>query len=992
MPGLQTNVTSPSLDVAVADDADRVICSLVGRLRERRPGGVRGVLESLFTERDQALDGKLSAEASTILKKYETLMLTALSTRYDALDSALVETSFAVAEIDGEGVISYANDALLELVPEAVGKPFAPLFGLRGDDVRKAVESEERETLWLDLTRDNHPRIHLRGEIGPLRDELGRSGAYALLLSLTDEEARLESAPYGILRVDVGGIVAFANREAEKLFGRPRSELVGLAADSLFRRTEEAGESASPEPWQSLVAREITTDALRRDGSDSVPVRVAVLPSLEEKTGMYAGALLAVRPRAKELATAEINRLLTDASMESEDLVRGVMAAIRPILPFDFATFSLLAQDMKHSLTGVVFPEPKKWQWTTAWFPLGPNVARFLRSENTWGRDLPAAIRDLAPEARHDKVVVNLVENEHMVEFLTLPLQGDKGVACATLTLMSRKFANNADAYGARHLELLRELRVDAALLVAEASITRRRTERMLRLSERLTAAAAYHDLANALAEGIAGCFGWDYVGVYGIDRRSERFLLISQHAPRGAAVALKENEQRKLSDGVLGRALRDGAAINVPHVAADPEYRPALPTARSAWARPLRVAKRPHLPDGNQIEWLVSIESRLDNAFEGPDMVVLRQVVEQCENILSGRWQRAIQEALLGNAEQALVVVDRTGVIQLTNSQAQQLLCRSGDILVGTSLDSLGTTEADCWLLRSAVEISKRKVTLISAEGQRAALATQRLINDDYEHRLWLFTDLSVVPRRAEGQYLEQTVTEVAQTTRLPLLLAGSLLRGAVAKLLNNRATKDLLEKAISQIGKADITYERLANALSVRQEPDQPRHAFDAVAVLERAIDALPEDDRDRCRIKGVKAPATPKRFLVAGWPEQLHFAFRSLLGFMLQHRKPRANVSIELRRRDEDGSSDMLEIVMSTMVGNASAFSVPAGASDLVSMRERQAWERAGLAPEAVQLALGRHGGSFASARSGRGKLVFSVTLAAAAHRVTGQRREA
>ena len=826
MVGLQGTATAPALDDALVDDSfDGRIRSLVGRLRERQSGGVRDALDGLLAERDHALGDRLSTEAWAILKRYEALILAALSTRYDALDSALVDTSFAVAEIDGDGLISYANHALLRLVPDALGRPFAPLFGLRTNEVQKAIASDERETLWLDLVRDNQPPIHLRGEIGPLTDELGRSGAYALLLSLTDEEARFDTAPYGLLRLDVAGVVAFANREAEKLFGGSRGALIGRPVEELFDRTQEAVDQQQQSPtgtdvtttdpqWQSLTGIDVTTNALPLDGGNPIAVRVGILPSLEKKTGAYAGAMLAIRPCAKELAVAEINRLLTDPDIGPKELARGVMAAIKPIVPFDFATFSLMSDDMKHSQVVVVHPEPTKWKWTTAWFPLGPGVAEFLRSDKTWGRDLSAAVQRYAPGVTRNEVVVNLVENERMIEFLTLPIEGGKGAARGSLTLMSKKFDNDGDGYGIADLQQLRELRVDSALQLAEANLARRRTRRMARLSERLTAAPDYHSLATALAEGISGCFGWDYVGVYGIDRERERFLLIAQRMPAGEPAATKKEEQQSLSQGTLGQALRDGVPINVAHVGdAASEYRPALSGARSAWATPLRVTKRPNTTDASEIEWILSVESRLDNAFEGPDMVALRQLVEQCENILGRRWQRAMQEALLSSAEQALVVVSRTGVVQLTNRQAKELFCRSGE-LVGARLESLGATEPDRWLLQSAVEVSKRRVTLVSAEGERGALATQRLINDDYEHRLWLFTDLNVVPRKAEGLYLEETVSEVAQSTRLPLLLAGSLLRGAASKLLEHRGARGLLEKAISQIGKADITYERLATA----------------------------------------------------------------------------------------------------------------------------------------------------------------------------------
>src|ERR1700688_3345770 len=97
--------------VRESDCLDRVR-TLVGTLRERMPGGLRHVLAPLLAERNRALAGQISQRGADILDGYDFLMLAALAMRYDALDRAIRETTFAVAEIDGAGAISYANEAL----------------------------------------------------------------------------------------------------------------------------------------------------------------------------------------------------------------------------------------------------------------------------------------------------------------------------------------------------------------------------------------------------------------------------------------------------------------------------------------------------------------------------------------------------------------------------------------------------------------------------------------------------------------------------------------------------------------------------------------------------------------------------------------------------------------------------------------------------------------------------------------------------------------
>src|SRR5437879_3001658 len=112
----------PTIEPAAHESVDKLIRCLVGLLRERGPRGLAEVFTPLLAKRDEALAGELSADGAKILKKYDDLVSRALSIRYDTLDTALVRTSFAVAEIDGLGIISYANDALRALLPDAVGR------------------------------------------------------------------------------------------------------------------------------------------------------------------------------------------------------------------------------------------------------------------------------------------------------------------------------------------------------------------------------------------------------------------------------------------------------------------------------------------------------------------------------------------------------------------------------------------------------------------------------------------------------------------------------------------------------------------------------------------------------------------------------------------------------------------------------------------------------------------------------------------------------
>src|SRR5262249_48891713 len=159
--------------------------------------------------------------------------------------------------------------------------------------------------------------------------------------------------------------------------------------------------------------------------------------------------------------------------------------------PFDFATFAILSEQADHAKTTVMWPPPE-WEWTTAWFAVGSAPEDFVKRKETWGPDLEAEIRRTTPNLLKDKVVHNLINQEQVQGYISVPVIGN-GTMRASMTLLSKK----SDRYGEEDWKLLQELGVDRALLNAEAAITRRRAARMNELTSNLLAAPDYRSLAS---------------------------------------------------------------------------------------------------------------------------------------------------------------------------------------------------------------------------------------------------------------------------------------------------------------------------------------------------------------------------------------------------------------------------------------------------------------------------------------------------------------
>jgi PAS domain S-box-containing protein len=941
----------------------KLVQPLVGLLRERRASGIAGALAPILAERDRALSKELSQVGAGILQAYDELILATLSMRYDALDLAATQSNFAVAEIDGNGLISYANEALKKLLPDALGRDFAALFGSRAEDVREAIISKKPRTLRLDLQRSNLPSVHLRGEMGPLSDEQNRVGAYALLLDVDGEQARFDALPDGILRLDRNGDVVFANKAAKEILGDGSDMLLGRSVDDLFEIGGGTDHRSSIERWiQSSDGLKEPAVTRRLDGRDAEPVRLTIVPSFDSSESR-SGWVLTIVKTAKEQVQAELQRLLSIPDGEPEHLIRGIMEAIQNVLPYDMATFGVYTEDLKYHNTLVVHPRPD-WAWTTAWFPLGAGVREFLLGDHTWG-DIESATAELAPEVEDDQVYHH-IRNNGMKRFVTLPITGGGDRVRASLSLLSK----DLDSCDGSEIAVMRELGVEKALIVAEANLMRKYEERVRRLEDQLAAATEYQELARVLASGIADCFKWDYVAVFGVDRHRKRFWLIDQCNRTGSPL-IDNKYTQDLGEGLLGAALQANAPRMECNLDAGARYayKPVVPGRRSALAMPIRVVQKQAKPASDEIEWMLCVEASQRNAFRGPNMEALTKLLTQCEGILRQRWHKAVQISLLDAVEQSVIVVDRAGTIRLTNRWAKDLLCRQNSELLGRTIVEFGADQADRRLLKSNNALAQGRVTLSVAEDVTVpALMTRLEINDDYRHQLLLFTDLREHKQQTDWSYLEQTVNEVAQIARRPLMLASSLVQTAADQIGGEPSIRELLEQAVRNLDKADITYERLASTLSVREVPDRPAEVFDVIAVLRESIVDLPEEDVACCELDDLGfAP-----FLISGWPEQMKFAFRSLLGHLLLHRPSNAKVSIRLANAAEGGLTMLLSVPKLREANETEE------ARDRISIAAHRASVTASLAPEAVGAAVSRHHGHFSLDEQDGAAIAFRIEL--------------
>jgi PAS domain-containing protein len=922
------------------------------RLRERSTG-LRYAVAPLLHEFDRLLglgDNLPDSNLDGLRRGYE-MLLDVVAERYDALDAAVRESEIPFAEIDGTGHIRYANDAFDTLITQANGQHFATLFKDRAADVQQALDLGRNGSLRVDLLRNDRPQ-QFRLEVGLLRDEDGAPGNYALLLSQRAEELRQEAALDGIVRTDMAGVIKFANPKAERLLNLASGGLIGMRLADLFTADPE-GERDPTSGW--LAASQGVTGVVQLRavaGEQPRPMRVSVMPNFDEP-GRQSGLLINFCSLPEETARAKLQSLLTlhrDPAVVIHEAIRTLRAAV----PSDMATFGIYSDDMRQFRALIVDPEPT-WPWSTRWFEVTPEGIEWLRSGSTYSDDLSQLRKDCAPDQLDDPVA-RAVEQDKLNRMLVLPIAGPGNSFRSSLSLLSRNYT-----YGPGDLQTLRDLDLEGILQAADAAMERAQATKIGALKERLNAARSGRDLALTLAEGVVECFGWEYAGVFRVDRAKQKFELFVQHDRTGGQLKLDNNYVQDLDVGMLGHAYHTHKVVVLPRVEEEAtQYtdddgltftfiKTAGERQKSAMTVPLRVRDR--------IELVLDLESTEINAFAGPDKAAAEALSNDCAQIFEGRWHEAIGSALIDAIEQAAVVIDSAGLIRQVNSAAKGIF----GPCIGRQLSSFGANSTDQAMLTEVRPRDSTSLTLAIQVGEDKALtqvptlASQRPLNDDYRHRLWLFTNLREQRWERDWRYLDETVSETARYTRAPLLIADGLLRGA-ADLLRESSFADrcapLLDRAAAQLNRADLTFERLSETLTMRQQPLEQATSFDALLLLRHEIGMLPSEDALAVHFDA----STSAGFLVSGWPARLGFAFRSLLGALLAVRGT-GTVSIEATLE----SAGWLVVRMG-LAGGQWHVPVPVDREDPIAEGQERARQMVALAPEAVASAVEQHGGKF------------------------------
>jgi len=297
-------------------DGSLIYVHAVMRALRDAGGGIEGFIES----NADVTHLKVQRDARLIESRYSAL----LESTPDAIVMVNDIGRIVLTNGQAESMLGYARDELLSHPLEML-MPMryrASHIGHRSDYMTQSRTRPMGRGLELYGLRKNGDEFPVEISLSPLQTEVGRVGMSAIrdmtYRRKAEEKFRglLESAPDAIVIVDVSGTMVLVNTQTERLFGYPRSELLGQSVDLLvpdrFRGTHGRHRSKFvADPNVREMGAGLALHGRRRDGSE-FPVEISLSPLDTEDGTLISSSIRDISDRRR------VERALQEKNIELE--------------------------------------------------------------------------------------------------------------------------------------------------------------------------------------------------------------------------------------------------------------------------------------------------------------------------------------------------------------------------------------------------------------------------------------------------------------------------------------------------------------------------------------------------------------------------------------------------------------------------------------------------------------------------------------------------
>jgi PAS domain S-box-containing protein len=781
-------------------------------------------------------------------------------------------------QVDKQGKITFANEEMKRLlrIRSVTGKHLDSYF--KGEEkhfVREALSGKLGKTPQvrrLELIADGGKSSPVGAEVAPIVIGGQKTGGYACMVDLSGpvkaERAIFDKSPLGITRVNLKGQITYLNRKATEVLGMEKWE--GMTLRDVFPDEENYGKVLDQlKKRERGLSSEYEAEITRVNDKKRVPVMISASPEKDLK-GNPIGSLAIVRNIALEKVVEAIHEHI-EASRDGQELLTAVAKETEKIIPFQYFGAALYTDDMRHVRALSHYLPSGQLEIQRRWWEVSPHSRKFLKRRKTILGNLDDFLaQEKWKHLKADREFKKILDAGFNA-FMYYPVrEGDRLVGSITL------YSRAKNAFDKNHVKSLEALPLDKALLTAIHYEERKDLEFRLNLIKQISSASNnVQEVGEIIVSQLADQYGWNDISLYAINEVDGVIRLLSQQASSKAFRLPKDYKQR-VDEGILGYVYRNKVAVNVGNVRTAPKfkriYKEVSPPTLSELCLPISV-------DG-KVCWLLNVQDSVENAFSEEEKKAMEGVLKEVSEFLQRSWMHHFINTTLQSASDAIIVTDNKGIINQVYPAATKLLGFSKAELIGSALvDYVLDADPDEAVLR-AETLPSNEVSLRCNTGDRVnVLLSAAPLPERVGGKVFIAKDLFFQKRVEELEYLGKMYYELSAQTTTPLALALSWLNRLKSE-SQSITTTETLDKAIRQLHKVRLTYDRLSLYDKEKETLPYDELLFDIPELLDSVLSNFPKTEAKKI-----------DRHVEEGMPYlrgdlfQLSFCLESILSYLLR-----------------------------------------------------------------------------------------------------------
>jgi hypothetical protein len=384
-------------------------------------------------------------------------------------------------------------------------------------------------------------------------------------------------------------------------------------------------------------------------------------------------------------------------------------------------------------------------------------------------------------------------------------------------------------------------------------------------------------------------------MNIFKVNALRGHFRLLAQALGPKGGTPMPGDYTQPIELGMLGLCYQRRDCVILKDVADDSDeakaYVKVAPEVRSELCVPVLLFDR--------ILWILNLEDCVGDAFTPIEVEKLQGVIRQMQATLERIFQSMVLGQVLDVCPAAIVITDQKHRFVRSNKEARQMLQRNALSLQDNFEEFLPISPDE-------LSTNPTTTTVLGAEsGKVEVLAKRFTLDEEYDHTVFMLQNVDSLQWTANFETLRAALAETTAQVRIPVSLLSSFVQ-RIGQKVEDEKLKDLTRKAMRQINRIELTYDRVLACYQTQLLPTKNDVPFDVKLALDHILSELPDLDRKTVRqFDGSRGP-------VRADPYRVLFALSSMLAYLLRSRSNDEPIVIKVQNRN-----DVVEVSMTGVV---------------------------------------------------------------------------